>query len=74
MDTFQHNGGYYWIDYVPDNKSVPIKDAGYRLYKASYHTHRKGKKLKTKNQRPRWKLLGIFTSRSDAVRFVEESE
>ncbi len=38
-----------------------------QLFSASYHTHRFGRPLKTKTQRPRWKSIGIYKNTSECL-------
>lgn len=51
-------------DYRIELQTGPIKNPGYRVYKASWQTHKDHRPVK--NQRPRWKLIATFHTEAEA--------
>lgn len=46
-------------NYRIDHQEGDIEKAGYRVYRASWHTHRNGQPIRSKNRRPRWKFISV---------------
>lgn len=59
------------IDY-----QIGVENSGYRVYKASWQTHRNGKLIKTpmSKRRPRWKLQGIYQTLDRAQKSTRQQE
>ena len=70
-------GNYYRIEYAgpgvdEDGQAIPVKDEGWRVYRASFHTHRRGAPIRGE-QSPRWVLVKVFESAPEAYDFVEKN-
>lgn len=62
--------------YRIDHCTGPIKNAGWRIYKASWQTHRDGLpiKRKAKDRMPRWKFISVWDTEDEAKREKERLE
>lgn len=43
-----------------------VVNAGYRIYKESWQTHRSHKPIKSKSRRPRWKFISVWPTEEEA--------
>lgn len=61
------------IDYVGEYRieleTGPIKNPGYRIYKATWQSHKDRKPVK--NQRPRWKFISVFSTEDECRKEIE---
>ena len=55
--------------YGPGEDGQQIANQGWRIYEARWHTMRQGRPVQ--NRRPRWALVGVFDSQSDAEAEIE---
>jgi len=63
-------------DYRIDLVTGPVIDAGYRVYKVSWQTHRNGKPIQTRKRkrRPRWKFISVHQTRQEAEGAIRAAE
>lgn len=54
-------------DYIIELQTGPIKNPGYRIYKASWYKS----KTKIKNQQPRFKLISTWPTEGEARTEIE---
>jgi len=70
-------GNYYRVEYAgpgidEDGKIIHIKNEGWRVYRAVFHTHWRGAPIRGK-QSPRWRLTAVFETECAAIDFVEKN-
>lgn len=59
--------------YRIEHQGGPVVNAGYRIYKASWQTHRGGKPIQTppEQRRPRWKFVSVHPTEAEAQAEIE---
>lgn len=58
---------YYRIQFVSGN----VVNSGWRIYRASWQTHRRGQPIKSKVRRPRWKFISVWDTEEKAKNEVD---
>ena len=59
-------------NYVIQLELGPIENAGYRVYRMTYHKHREGNPIKRKKQIPRLKFVSVHKTEDEARQAIEQ--